>query len=31
MDLLLEADPLKDMIHKYLNDSDVYALKREMS
>ena len=29
MDLLLEADPLKDMIHKYLNDSDVYALKKE--
>ena len=28
MDLLLEADPLKDMIHKYLNDSDVYALKK---
>lgn len=29
IDLLLEADPLKDMIHKYLNDSDVYALKKE--
>lgn len=29
MDLLLEADPSKDMIHKYLNDSDVYALKKE--
>ena len=28
MDLLLEADPSKDMIHKYLNDSDVYALKK---
>ena len=27
--LLLEADPSKDMIHKYLNDSDVYALKKE--
>lgn len=27
IDLLLEADPSKDMIHKYLNDSDVYALK----
>nr|MBP3680487.1 epoxyqueuosine reductase QueH [Clostridia bacterium] len=24
IDLLLEADPSKDMIHKYLNDSDVY-------
>ena len=29
MDLFLEADPSKDMIHKYLNDSDVYALKKE--
>lgn len=29
IDLLLEADPSKDMIHKYLNDSDVYALKKE--
>ena len=28
MDLLLEADPSKDMIQKYLNDSDVYALKK---
>ena len=28
MDLLLEADPSKDMIHKYLNDSDIYALKK---
>ena len=27
IDLLLEADPSKDMIHRYLNDSDVYALK----
>lgn len=27
IDLLLEADPSKDMIFKYLNDSDVYALK----
>ena len=27
IDLLLEADPSKDMIHKYLNDSDVYGLK----
>lgn len=29
IDLLLEADPSKDMIHKYLNASDVYALKKE--
>lgn len=29
IDLLLETDPSKDMIHKYLNDSDVYALKKE--
>ena len=29
IDLLLEADPSKDMIHRYLNDSDVYALKKE--
>lgn len=29
IDLLLEADPSKDMIYKYLNDSDVYALKKE--
>lgn len=29
IDLLLEADPSKDMIHKYLSDSDVYALKKE--
>ena len=29
IDLLLEADPSKDMIHKYLNDSEVYALKKE--
>ena len=28
IDLLLEADPSKDMIHKYLNDSEVYALKK---
>ena len=28
IDLLLEADPSKDMIHKYLSDSDVYALKK---
>lgn len=28
IDLLLEADPSKNMIHKYLNDSDVYALKK---
>ena len=28
IDLLLEADPSRDMIHKYLNDSDVYALKK---
>ena len=29
IDLLLEADPSRDMIHQYLNDSDVYALKKE--
>ena len=29
IDLLLEEDPPKDMIHKYLNASDVYALKKE--
>ena len=29
IDLLLEVDPSKDMIRKYLNDSDVYALKKE--
>lgn len=29
IDLFLEADPSKDMIHKYLSDSDVYALKKE--
>ena len=29
IDLLLEADPSRDMIYKYLNDSDVYALKKE--
>lgn len=29
IDLLLEADPSKDMINKYLNDADVYALKKE--
>ena len=29
IDLLLEADPSRDMIDKYLNDSDVYALKKE--
>ena len=28
IDLLLEADPSKDMIHKYLNDSDVYAIQK---
>ena len=27
INLLLEADPSKDSIHKYLNDSDVYGLK----
>lgn len=27
IDLLLEADPSKDMISKYLNDSDMYGLK----
>lgn len=31
IDLLLEADPSRDMIYKYLNDSDVYALKKKMS
>ncbi len=29
LDLFLEADPSKDMIHKYLAGSDVYALKKE--
>ncbi len=29
IDMFLTADPSKDMIHKYLNDSDVYALKKE--
>ena len=29
IDLLLEADPSKEMIHKYLQESDVYALKKE--
>ncbi len=29
IDLLLEADPSKYMIYKYLSDSDVYALKKE--
>lgn len=28
IDLLLEADHSKDMIHKYLNDSDVYAIQK---
>lgn len=28
IDLLLEADPSKDMINKYLNDSDVYAIQK---
>ena len=28
IDLLLEADPSEDMIHKYLNDSDVYAIQK---
>ena len=27
--MFLTADPSKDMIHKYLDDSDVYALKKE--
>ena len=27
IDLLLDADPSKDSIYKYLNDSDVYGLK----
>lgn len=27
--MFLTADPSKDMIHKYLNDCDVYALKKE--
>lgn len=29
MDMFLEADPSENMIYKYLNDSDVYALKKE--
>ena len=29
IELFLEADPSRDMIHKYLSNSDVYALKRE--
>ncbi len=29
IDMFLLADPSKDMIHKYLADSDVYALKKE--
>lgn len=29
IDLLLEADPSKDVIFKYLNDSDVYGLKND--
>lgn len=29
INMFLLADPSKDMIHKYLNDSDVYALKKE--
>lgn len=29
MDLLLEADPSENMIHKYLGISDVYGLKKE--
>ncbi len=28
IDLLLEADPSKEMIHKYLSDSDVYAIQK---
>lgn len=28
INLLLESDPSKDMVHKYLKDSDVYALKK---
>ncbi len=29
MEMFLEADPSENMIYKYLNDSDVYALKKE--
>lgn len=29
MDMFLDADPSKNMIQKYLYDSDVYALKKE--
>ena len=29
IDLLLEADPSKDMIHKYLQESDVYAIQKK--
>ena len=29
MEMFLEADPSENMIHKYLNDSAVYALKKE--
>lgn len=29
MEMFLEADPSKNMIRKYLSDSDVYALKKE--
>lgn len=29
MNMFLEADPSENMIHKYLNNSDVYALKKE--
>ena len=29
MEMFLEADPSENMIRKYLNDSDVYALKKE--
>lgn len=29
MEMFLEADPLENMIRKYLSDSDVYVLKKE--
>ena len=29
MEMFLEADPSENMIHKYLSNSDVYALKKE--
>ncbi len=29
MEMFLEADPSEEMVHKYLSNSDVYALKKE--